>query len=71
MSLVGPLIFASLQEGAKNQIWAATTKKEDLQNGAYYKPIASISKGSANAQKDELAKTLWNWTEQELVKKGY
>jgi len=71
MSLFGPLIFASLQEGAKNQIWAATTKKEDLQNGAYYKPIASFSKGSGNAQNDKLAKTLWSWTEEELEKKGY
>ncbi|MCJ1397497.1 hypothetical protein MMC11_000690 [Xylographa trunciseda] len=71
MSLLGPLFFASLQEGAKNQLWAATTKKEDLQNGAYYKPIASLSKGSTNAQNDKLANTLWSWTEGELEKKGY
>ena len=71
MSLLGPLIFASLQDGAKNQIWAATTKKEDLQNGAYYKPIASLSTGSGNAQNKELAKTLWSWTQEELEKKGY
>ena len=71
MSLLGPLIFASLPDGAKNQLWAATTKKKNLQNGAYYKPVASLSKGSANAQSEKLAKTLWNWTEEELKKKGY
>ncbi|MCJ1385285.1 hypothetical protein MMC17_008406 [Xylographa soralifera] len=71
MSIFGPWIFASLQEGAKIQIWAATTRREDLQNGAYYKPIASLSKGSLDAQNDKLAKTLSNWTEEELEKKGY
>ncbi|MCJ1387300.1 hypothetical protein MMC18_000141 [Xylographa bjoerkii] len=71
MSLLGFLVFISLQEGAKNQLWAATTKKEDLQSGAYYKPIASLSKGSGNAQNATLAKTLWDWTQEELEKKGY
>lgn len=71
MMVVGPLLFGTIQTGAKNQLWAATAKKEDLKNGAYYKPIASLSKGSRYAQDDKLAKTLWEWTQKELEAKGY
>ena len=71
MMVMGPLIMGTIQEGAKNQIWAATCKKEELKNGAYYKPIASFSKGSAKAQNPKLAESLWEWTEKELASKGY
>ena len=57
--------------GALNQLWAATAKKEELKNGAYYKPVASLSKGSPLAQDDKLGKELWEWTEKELEAQGF
>ena len=57
--------------GALNQLWATTAKKAEVRSGAYYKPIASESRGSPLAQNVDLAKQLWDWTEAELAAKGY
>lgn len=70
-AVVAPLFFLSISQGSLNQLWLATAKKEEIVNGAYYKPIGNLSKGSAYAQDDELARRLWDWTEKELDEKGY
>ncbi|KAL9125377.1 MAG: hypothetical protein Q9217_005412 [Psora testacea] len=57
--------------GALNQLWAATGKEDELESGAYYRPIASKSGGSSCAQNMELAKQLRDWTEKEFAAKGY
>ena len=57
--------------GAHVQLWAATTKKEELISGAYYTSIGTRSDGSAYAQDNILYKELWEWTERELSSKGY
>ncbi|KAL2822610.1 retinol dehydrogenase 11 [Aspergillus granulosus] len=63
-NLMGP------EEGAWNQLWAATTKKENLVNGAFYEPVGVLSTKLDKAAKDEaLAKRLWEWTEEALA--GY
>jgi len=61
----------TVQEGARNQLWAATAKKDDVVTGTYYKPIGSASKGNGLAQNPKMATDLWNWTEKELEGKGY
>ena len=72
---IGLAIAGSLRgtvaTGALNQLWAATAEKGEVESGAYYKPIASKSAGSYCAQNRELAMQLWEWTEKELVAKGY
>ncbi|KAI9768959.1 MAG: hypothetical protein M1840_004555 [Geoglossum simile] len=59
----------SVAQGALNQLWAATS--DEVENGAYYNPIGSKSKGSSYAQDGELARKLWDWTEADLSKRGY
>jgi len=71
MMAVLVLTGQSVQDGARNQLWAATAKKEDIVSGTYYKPIGSASKGNALAQDPKLAAKLWEWTEKELEGKGY
>ncbi len=70
MMVFGPLM-KTVVTGAYNQLWATTTKKDELKNGAYYTPIGSESKGSGNAQNQSLSKELWDWTEKTLSSKGY
>lgn len=71
----GMLLFSPLMKtvttGAYNQLWAATTKKEELINGAYYIPVGVESKGSGNAEDRKQSKELWEWTEKELSFNGY
>lgn len=64
-TVVLPLTSVSVEEGAKNQLWAGTAKY--VKNGEYYEPIGVAGKGSRQAYNDELARKLWDWTEKELV----
>ena len=61
----------SVEMGSRNQLWAATSKREDVVSGGYYKPIGILSKGNSLAQNSKLAKELWEWTENELKSKGF
>lgn len=55
------------EQGAYNQTWAATTKKEDLVSGAYYEPVGKKVVPESKAGRDrKLARELWEWTEREL-----
>ncbi|KAF2689584.1 oxidoreductase-like protein [Lentithecium fluviatile CBS 122367] len=63
--------FKDTKGGALNQTWAATVRKEELENGAFYNPVGRKSAGSGYAQDAGLAKKLWEWTEGELGKHGY
>lgn len=58
------------EEGAYNNVWAATTAKENLENGAYYEPVGKYShaKLDKTAKDDDLARRLWEWTEEQLEK---
>ncbi|KIY48186.1 retinol dehydrogenase 12 [Fistulina hepatica ATCC 64428] len=64
-------IWASVQDGAKTQLWAATVSKDKLQNGAYYEPIGVKTLGSEFARDVTGSKRLWEWTQEELIAKGY
>jgi len=66
--LAGPM---TVRDGALTQLWAATWKKEDVTNGAYYRPVGKKADGSKLSQNVDLARMLWDWTETELAAKGY
>ena len=56
------------EEGALNQIWAATADPGEMENGSYYEPVGILSQDKLNkaANDDALAKRLWEWTQEEL-----
>lgn len=54
------------EEGAYNQVWAATAPKEDVVNGGYYEPVGVRKTPMREGSNKELAKRLWGWTEEEL-----
>ncbi|KAF1968348.1 NAD(P)-binding protein [Bimuria novae-zelandiae CBS 107.79] len=55
-----------LTKGPYNQVWAATTPKENLKNGAYYEPFGKLMPPPTKDPAG-LAKKLYGWTEQELA----
>lgn len=60
--------WTPVEEGPYNQTWAGTTPRENLEDGAYYTPIAK--KGvleTSQSRDDKLAAELWEWTEKELA----
>ncbi|KAJ9657496.1 hypothetical protein H2198_004257 [Neophaeococcomyces mojaviensis] len=59
-------IFQSVEVAAKHQVWAATTT--NLKSGEYYEPLGVAGEGRPEGRDDDLAKELWDWTEEELKK---
>ncbi|KAJ7346941.1 oxidoreductase [Mycena albidolilacea] len=57
------------EEGAYNQLWAATVDKSEVVNGGYYVPVGVVGPRTKQSSDAKLAEELWNWTEKELV--GY
>ncbi|KIY48231.1 oxidoreductase [Fistulina hepatica ATCC 64428] len=68
---VSRLVFRSVPDGAKSQLWAATMSREKVHNGAFYLPVGKESTGSSYARDDELAAKLWEWTQKELTDHGF
>ncbi|KAL2263966.1 hypothetical protein VTK26DRAFT_3960 [Humicola hyalothermophila] len=64
--VVGRLILTSVEQGVRNQLWAAVAPKETIKSGEYYVPVGVAGRASEDGQNDELAKKLWDWTENEL-----
>jgi NAD(P)-dependent dehydrogenase (short-subunit alcohol dehydrogenase family) len=60
--------FVSVQEGAWNQVWAATVDKKEVVNGGYYEPVGRLKDGrlDGDARDEGLGERLWNWTEEAL-----
>lgn len=60
------LFMATVQDGAKNQVWASVSDK--VKSGEYYMPVGIVGwgRGTAKARNDELALKVWEWTEGEL-----
>ncbi|OAK98249.1 oxidoreductase-like protein [Phaeosphaeriaceae sp. SRC1lsM3a] len=71
IGLILPGHYRSAVDGALNQTWAATVKREELVNGGYYRPVGVQNSGSKWARDEGLQKKLWEWTEGELEKHGY
>ncbi|KAL6401172.1 hypothetical protein AUP68_16898 [Ilyonectria robusta] len=61
---VMPIAGSNAKEGARNQLWAATAS--GVESGEYYEPVGVAGKGSKYTKDHELAKRLWEWTENEL-----
>lgn len=62
-----PLMSLSVEDGAKNTLWAATSK--EVKNGEYYDPIGASGGVSKQGRDDDLAEKFWVWTQKEL--EGY
>ncbi|KAB8277093.1 hypothetical protein BDV30DRAFT_223692 [Aspergillus minisclerotigenes] len=60
--------MVTLEKGAYNQLWAATTSKDGLETGQYYIPVgvASNDKLTKTGRDDVLAGQLWEWTDKAL-----
>jgi retinol dehydrogenase 12 len=63
---VAPKIAGPIEDGVKNQLWAATTAAANLVNGAHYAPVGVEEKWGI-ADDEELAEQLWAWTEEALA----
>lgn len=68
--IAAPLMKAVTMDvpgGAKNTLWAVSADKEVVRQSWYWKPVGVRSGGSSwYAQKADLAKELWEWTEEQL-----
>lgn len=72
LRIFGGLFMGDVPWGTKNQLWAATAPKEQVRKSYYWKPIGSASGGSFwAAQKEDKARQLWKWTEEEFEKHGF
>ncbi len=67
--LVLVLIGKSLAEGARNQLWCATGR--GVVSGRFYFPVGIVHAGRGFPDDEKLGERLWDWTEEELAKKGY
>ena len=67
--VVVALIGKSLSEGAKNQLWCATGN--DVVSSRFYFSVRAAHEGRGFPDDKALRKQLWDWTDDELVKKGY
>ena len=56
----------TVAEGAKNQLWAATTKKNNIVNGMFYEPVGKVGQTTAASKNNKLAAELWTWTEEQI-----
>ncbi|RSL61508.1 hypothetical protein CEP51_013621 [Fusarium floridanum] len=61
---VSNLMTVSVEKGALNQIWAATS--QDVESGVFYHPVGVTGKGSALSNNEKVQEQLWEWTEKEL-----
>ncbi len=62
-------IGKSVSEGAKNQLWSATGK--NVVSGSFYFPVGAVNAGRGFPEDKALGGQLWDWTDNELAKKGY
>ncbi|KAJ5173263.1 hypothetical protein N7492_005856 [Penicillium capsulatum] len=55
-------------EGAYNQCWAATVARSKISSGMYYEPVGKLMESRLDdvARDEELARKLWEWTDEEL-----
>lgn len=61
--------YLTPEQGAYNMCWVATTKRENLTNGAYYEPVGWPGAMTKISQDQAVRDQLWEWTQKEL--EGY
>ena len=69
--MVGGWLRVTAEQGALGQLWASVASRGRNMNGAYYKPIGVKSSGNWLAADAKLAEEFWEWTENEVLSKGY
>lgn len=63
------LFLRDVPSGTLNQLWAAAgAKRTELVPGAYYTAVGHVSRRNRYATDQELARKLWEWTDQETEK---
>ncbi|KAI0377143.1 NAD(P)-binding protein [Hypomontagnella monticulosa] len=60
---VAPKRVRPVEEGVKNQLWAATAR--EVTSGLHYEPVG-VHKPSGLMLDKELAKKVWDWTQRDL-----
>lgn len=57
------------EQGAYNYLWAVSTPRSSIKQGAFYEPVGQLSTmESASSKNPKLGPQLWDWTEKELEK---
>lgn len=56
----------SVEQGARNTLWAATAPKGEVKGGQYYEPVGVETALTGKGDDMELAGRLYEWTEKEL-----
>ncbi|KAH8588334.1 hypothetical protein B0O99DRAFT_362402 [Bisporella sp. PMI_857] len=64
LAAVRPFQGVSVEDGVRNQLWAAVSP--DIVSGEFYSPVGVAGKGSPKTKDEKLGKKLWEWTEKEL-----
>lgn len=70
LTTIGSCFFRSITSGALNTLWAAGTARHQLVNGAYYTPIGFRSDGTEFVRDAEIARKLWEWTEDQISERS-
>lgn len=60
----GRIFISTVEQGARNQLWASVCK--GVKSGEYYEPIGVGGLASADGKNDDMARKVWDWTENEL-----
>lgn len=58
----------SVEEGAKNGLWAAFRDGKEVASGEFYEPVGKPGVQSTATKNGELEERLWKWTEEALEK---
>lgn len=67
----GSMSLMTQEQGCLSQIWAAAgARRDQLVNGAYYRPVGVMSNSDLDkiATSEEFANKLWTWTDEALAK---
>jgi hypothetical protein len=59
LQLASPLVFANVQSGVQNQLWASSVPRAYVGNGEYFMPVGKTIGGIKYSQDDTLAERLW------------
>lgn len=66
IGLTSSMMMITLENGAKNHLWASTVPTAELKNGGFYEPVGEVGREFANAKDEKLAAQLWEFTQREL-----
>lgn len=63
------LSLRSVRSGALNQLWAASVDRDQLVNGSYYVPVGNHAQSCVDGD-TEMARKLWDWTDEQVTATG-